>query len=118
MYLIRLRKKRRALRKAAEKVDDIQIIEDSDYQEFEPSDFELSGEECDEESKDLTTKSLLHVVNNNLDKDFTDTSDCDDDIEDVIVRRSDENKMDDLDALPIPKPNIEKAPQNAPAVGG
>jgi hypothetical protein len=120
--LSRLKKKRRIAKQAAEKKNEIKINEESDFQEFEPSDFDLSAGEYEEANLDYEATSLLNIARDNTDNDFTDTSDWEDYVNKGIVVSSVENKPDitedDGDKLLISSSDVKDVPEGKPSVGG
>ena len=100
------------MKKEKEIVEEIIINEESDFADLEASDFELSGDDFDEELQENKSSSLLDIVSDKLDKDCSDGSDMEEDSNNQdfnIEKPKDKDKEeDDMEKLEIVTPDSNK----------
>ena len=117
-----IRKRKKEANKTKEQVLEVLINEESDYQDYEASDFDLSADEfIYEEFQEKNATSLLNIVTDNLDKDCSDTSDWDEDIDNSPIGKKMELLDDTIDKLEIVSSEEDINTQNMerkPSVGG
>ena len=114
--------KKKEANKTKEQVLEVLINEESDYQDYEASDFDLSADEfIYEEFQEKNATSLLNIVTDNLDKDCSDTSDWDEDIDNSPIGKKMELLDDTIDKLEIVSSEEDINTQHMerkPSVGG
>ena len=107
------KKKRKASKKDEENVQDLICNDESDFQDLEASDFDLSADELEDNFKEKYSTSLLDIVTDNLDKDCSDASECEeDDNNNSTDEKKKELQEDQMDKLEIAASDSERNTPN------